>query len=92
MSVPLATVKEHLRLETDDEDTTLVIYLAAAEGHLASVGVDMEADPMPAPLMAAVLLLTGHLYENREASGTTPLAALPMGVDRLIAPYREATA
>ena len=93
MAVPLATVKEHLRLDGDHEDATLAVYLAAAEGHIASVGVDMGADPLPAPLTAAVLLLTGHLYEHREAAMLGVDAfIMPLGVDRLIAPYREATA
>lgn len=92
MTLPLATVKEHLRVDSDDEDATIALYLAAAEGHLAAVGVDMDADPMPAPVTAAVLLLTAHLFENREATTPETQRYLPFGVDRLIAPYREAVA
>lgn len=47
---------------------------------------------LPPPLRAAMLLLIGHWYENRQAStaagGTMPL---PLGVDALLTPYRKVT-
>jgi len=44
---------------------------------------------IPEPIRAAILLLVGHLYENREAVlvGQSP-AELPLGVDALLYPYR----
>ncbi len=47
------------------------------------------AGDVPAPLRAAILLLVGHLYANREATIAAALAKLPIGVDALIAPYRR---
>jgi len=44
---------------------------------------------IPAPLKAAVLLLTGHIYEHREAVSANALTEIPIGVDRLVAPYRR---
>jgi uncharacterized phiE125 gp8 family phage protein len=41
----------------------------------------------PPTLKAAILLLTGHLYANREAVGTK-LDEVPLGVDALIRPWR----
>jgi len=49
------------------------------------------ASTVPAPIKAAMLLLVGHLYENREAvaSGAGVASAeLPLGVRALLAPYR----
>lgn len=49
-----------------------------------------EAD-VPAPLRQAMLLLIGHLYENREEVTAQPgivVAKLPWAVEQLIAPYR----
>ncbi len=44
---------------------------------------------VPAALQHAILLLVGHFYENREAvSMAMNVTTLPLGVDRLIAPYR----
>jgi uncharacterized phiE125 gp8 family phage protein len=44
---------------------------------------------IPAPLKHAVLLLTGHLYENREAVTPVTLTEIPIGVYTLVAPYRH---
>lgn len=44
---------------------------------------------IPEPIRAAILLLVGHFYENREAVivGQAP-TELPLGVDSLLFPYR----
>jgi uncharacterized phiE125 gp8 family phage protein len=41
----------------------------------------------PAPVKAAILLLVGHWFENREATGDA--AELPLGVMALISPWRR---
>lgn len=49
-----------------------------------------DPDPLPAPLVQAILLMTGNWYQNREAVVTgTIVAPLPFGVDALLANYRE---
>ena len=45
-------------------------------------------EELPADLRAAVLLLVGHLYENREAVADNKLAELPMGVATILERYR----
>lgn len=50
------------------------------------------AAEVPQPLKQAILLMVGHWFENREASVVgASVAALPMAVDALIAPYRRWT-
>lgn len=46
----------------------------------------------PAPMVAAVKLLTAHLYENRqeEIAGTIT-SRIKLGIDALLAPYRTLT-
>jgi uncharacterized phiE125 gp8 family phage protein len=44
---------------------------------------------VPAPLKQAVLLLTGHLYENRETVTPLTMNEIPIGVYNLVAPYRR---
>lgn len=51
-------------------------------------GYGPNGDSVPAPLKSAVLLLLGHLYENREAVGESSLVELPLGVRFLLEPYR----
>lgn len=41
-----------------------------------------------ADMVAAILLLTGHLYENREAVTGFTLSELPWGVESLLSPYK----
>jgi uncharacterized phiE125 gp8 family phage protein len=44
---------------------------------------------VPAAIRAAVLLLAGHLYQNRESSTDVPLTEIPMGIAALVSPYRR---
>jgi uncharacterized phiE125 gp8 family phage protein len=45
-------------------------------------------DKVPAAIVQAIRMLVAHWYANREAVTTGSAAAIPMGVDMLIAPYR----
>lgn len=49
-------------------------------------GYGAAAD-VPSPIKAAILLMVGHLYENREASAPIVITEIPMGVKALISPY-----
>lgn len=51
-----------------------------------------EGDPestVPAPIKAAILLLVGHWYKNREAVADSGMIDLPMAVNSLIVPFRR---
>ena len=48
---------------------------------------DQFAGLIPEPLISAMLLLIGHLYENREQSIIGVLNEIPMGVESLLLPY-----
>lgn len=53
-----------------------------------TVGMAATQEAVPGALKAAMLLIVGHLYENREATTYgTALTALPMGVDALLKQY-----
>lgn len=101
--IPLDTFKQHVKVEDDEdaEDVVLQAYLDGAEGavagHLcrpliaadANPAVDSYELPLPAAVTAAILLMGGHLYANREAVVTGTIStALPMSVQFLLAPYR----
>ena len=87
--ISLAFAKYHLRVEHSDDDSMIQSYIDASLDWLSKVDVDTSADPLPASVCQAALLMVAHFYENREAVGYVKLAPLPMGVDTLIAPYRE---
>jgi uncharacterized phiE125 gp8 family phage protein len=48
--------------------------------------------PLPLPLKHAMLLVLGHLYENREDSADVALESIPLGAEALARPYRLDTA
>ena len=47
-----------------------------------------NAASVPEDIKAALLLLIGHLYENREATSDRAITDVPFTVDALLAPYR----
>tara|TARA_R110000751_G_scaffold180038_1_gene286419 strand:+ start:29214 stop:29492 length:279 start_codon:yes stop_codon:yes gene_type:complete len=89
MSISLADAKLHCHVDFNDDDLMLTGYIAAAGDHLGSIGVDMTADPLPDAVRQAQLMLIAHFYGNREATSVDPVKMTEIGVDRLIAPYRE---
>lgn len=66
----------------EDDDTFTVTW---------QCGYGLTSDDVPAAIKQAALLLIGHWFEHREAviigQNTN---ALPMGVDALLAPFRQA--
>ncbi|WP_234680799.1 head-tail connector protein [Bradyrhizobium monzae] len=88
--ITLDQAKAHLNVTIDADDTLLTDKLAAAKAWIgAYTASDPDVNGTPAPVNEAVLQLTAHLYENREASlvGLTA-SALPFGFLDLLAPYR----
>lgn len=45
------------------------------------------ASTVPGPLKSALLLLVGHLYENREQVTADNMSEIPFGVSQLISPF-----
>lgn len=43
---------------------------------------------IPAPIKAAMLLLVGHLFQNREAASPDSISEMPMGVEYLLSNFR----
>jgi hypothetical protein len=92
MNVPsLTAIKAHLRVASDStvEDSLLAVYRDAAWDHVHAFtryqwGILAEA---PASVVAAVLLLIGDLYENREAQSSAVLHENKT-VERLLWPHR----
>jgi uncharacterized phiE125 gp8 family phage protein len=55
----------------------------------ATVTFTAGYDVVPSALRAAILLIAGALYDNRAAVAPISLYQMPMGVDALVAPFRE---
>jgi uncharacterized phiE125 gp8 family phage protein len=57
--------------------------------YTAGFGVDSDGGyPLPAALRAALLLVLGHLYANRETSVEKALTEIPLGAEALMRPHR----
>lgn len=81
----LDEAKAHLRIDGEDEDEMLGAYIAGSHDYLASIGIDMSADPLPDALKAAMLLHVGGLFEARGGPTSVPSDKT---WERLVAPYR----
>lgn len=88
--IDLEAAKAHLNVTIDADDALIGDKLAAAKAFVAAyTASDPDSDTSPAPVREAVLQLTAHLYENREASLVGITAQhLPFGFLDLLANYR----
>jgi hypothetical protein len=101
--ISLSVAKLHLRVDANDEDTTIQLYLDAAEqmasnylnrnlyANTGAQGSDDDGLVMNDVVKAAVLLHCGTLYGNRESVSQQAgnyMVELPMGTKFLLDPYR----
>lgn len=95
MIVTLQSIKDHLRVTDTAEDALITIYANAAEewienfidGDIPGTEEDSE-DEIPYSIQAALLLIVGDLYENREAQITGDTINPNQTVKNLLYPYR----
>lgn len=99
--VTLTDLKAQLSFTDDigtDDDALLTGKIDAAQNHIERLlGFKIEEtfggdgqDPIPPALSEAVLQLSAHWYENREAASDS-LRELPFGVREIVTEYREFT-
>jgi uncharacterized phage protein (predicted DNA packaging) len=87
-AVSLIEAKAHLRVDQDDEDTIIELYMDAATDYIQNfLNEDLSSDPASA-IKAAALLIIGDLYENREGAGQNEIKPNP-AVMNLLYPYRK---
>lgn len=90
--VTLEEVKQHCRVDFDEDDELLCTYIAAArewaEGFLNIQLVFKEGNPDPIEVKQtwkqAILLMVGHWYANRENTTQQSLKEIPHGVKDLL--------
>lgn len=97
MYISLETAKQHLNLFPDfvqDDEYILGLCEMAEEAVRVHVNEDFDTlaeqngGCLPTPLLQAMLLMIGNMYQNREPLGTRN-AALPFNYQYLIDLYRN---
>jgi uncharacterized phage protein (predicted DNA packaging) len=95
--VTLELAKQHLNLEADyvDDDTYIQALIEVAEQavevHVNEKLEDIadEEGNIPKPLLQAMLLMIGNLYQNREMVAPMKVTALPYNYEYLINLYKN---
>ena len=87
-----ALAKQHMRVDHDDEDALIMLYIEAAEQFVAHyIGKPLdEIDPFPADLKLAILRLVAFYFEVRNVAtfGLSSQIA-PQTVTQVLDSYRE---
>lgn len=98
--ISLDVAKSHLRVDFDDEDNLIELYLKAAieyaEGFIDRSIITSEEDRahesdivVNNAIKSAILLILGHLYANREEESIDKATSpLQLGAKSLLLPYR----
>lgn len=97
--VTLDEAKAHLRVDGTDDDADIALKLAAAEDDVARYldrplpWTDADGTPVAVPpaVKAAILLVLGDLYANREVSVIDATYAENPTLKRLLSSYRRIT-
>lgn len=95
-------IKQHLRLDCDDDDALLQLYGEAAEESILSIiGFSYEyivarwgtaEKPIPSNIFLATLLLVDESYNHRSPSSPQQLYAVPYKFDMMLKPYMRLAA
>lgn len=88
--VTLDQAKQHLRVDHDDDDTLIQLYMNAAHGRALEYCNRCDwpaAERARAAFLAAVLLIIGDLYASRDSGGAGAVKIHPAAA-ALIDPYR----
>ena len=89
MIVSVGEMKEHLRIQHDEEDSYIDGLIAQAQAAAEDYcRVEFDED-VPEPVRLAVLLMVSFYYENRDIPDMTTYKAMRMAFDSLLYPYRD---
>ena len=102
MVVTIEEVKNHLRIQHDEEDSyieNLIAQAQAAAEDYCRVSFEPETvidddgnettTAVPEPVRLAILLMTSFYFENRDIHDMVTYKAMWMAFDSLLYPYRD---
>ena len=91
MIVSIDHLKQHLRIQQDDEDDLLMSLLLQAQITAENFCFTTFGDTAPEPVRLAVILMASHFYEYRDASDRFAIRAMRIAFESLLWPYRDVT-
>ena len=89
MVVSVDEVRNHLRIQHDDENSyleSLVTQAQAAAEDFCRVNFDSNA---PETVRLAVMLMVSHFYENRDNPDKQVYLTMRMAFENLLYPHRD---
>ena len=89
MIVTVDEVKNHLRIEDDDEDMYLESLIAQAQAVAEDFFRTQFSEAVPEPVRLAVLLFVSHYYENRDNPDRAVYGTMRIAFENLLYPYRD---
>ncbi len=89
MILSVDQVKEHLRIDHEEEDSYLDSLIAQAQGAAEDYCRVSFEDGAPEPVRLAVLLMVSHYYENRDNPDKQVYLAMRMAFENLLYPHRD---
>lgn len=93
--ITLAELKQHLKVEVSADDTYLTTLIGVAETAIGNeLGKPLswyEDDDgnIPTPLMQAIMIQAGDLYNNRESVAFAAPSEVPRTLEYLLNPYKK---
>lgn len=97
MLVDLNKIKKHLNIDAEfTEDDEYLTFLEGVAEDLVQKHIDITFEKLeaqegeiPSPLLSAILLFIGNMYDNRESVAYTSVTELPMSLKYILEMYRS---
>ena len=89
MIVTVEEVKNHLRIQHDEEDDLITGFIVQAQAVAEDYCRVQFSDPAPEPVRLAVLLMVSHYYENRDDPDRQVYVTMRVAFENLLYPYRD---
>lgn len=77
----LELAKEHLRIDGEQDDTSLALFIDSAKEYFSNAGVKEKDSPL---YQLGILMLVTHWYENRTGVSDDLPQKLTMGLQSII--------
>lgn len=96
MYITLEEIKKHLQIDTgytEEDDYLLMLGDVSEQAVSQHINRDLSTftkynGKVPAPIKHAILLMTGHLYNNREINIIGSIVTkIPLSFEYLLSPY-----